>query len=56
MPDISMCGNKNCPSYKKCYRAQANPGHWQSYSYFKPEDGEQKCKSFLQLMEATNAK
>jgi len=35
MPDISMCLNKPCPRFKECYRAQAKPGHWQSYMSFK---------------------
>ena len=46
MPDITLCSNETCPINYKCYRFLAEPNkHWQSYSYFIPEDG--VCKDFL---------
>jgi len=50
MPDISMCGNKNCPSFFSCYRAMATPNpHRQAYSgfMFDPETG--KCEQFIEV-------
>ena len=45
MPDITLCSNETCPINYKCYRFLAEPNkHWQSYSYFIPEDG--VCKDF----------
>lgn len=39
MPDITMCTNRACPSFSKCYRAQAHPnGHRQSYAFFEPDE------------------
>ena len=38
MPDIAMCKNTTCKKNTTCYRYQATPGHWQSYTGFKPND------------------
>lgn len=34
MPDISMCATEDCPLSDKCYRKQAKPDEYQSYSKF----------------------
>lgn len=34
MPDITMCVSNNCPYKDKCYRSQAKPSNYQSYSNF----------------------
>jgi len=46
MPDITMCANSGCPSFAKCYLAQAVPSTWQSYDSFKVPDRRVKCKRF----------
>lgn len=46
MPDISKCGNENCPSKLKCYRYTATPGMRQAYADFAPEEGQDKCEYF----------
>lgn len=40
MPDIAMCGNKDCPAKETCYRHEAsgtkpNP-HGQTYAIWQP--------------------
>lgn len=42
MPDISMCGNRECPLREKCYRhpdsgTKPSP-HWQAWTPFKWSD------------------
>ena len=32
--DITMCTSTECPQRKTCYRAQAKPDRYQSYSNF----------------------
>ena len=50
MPDISMCTNEKCPSKEKCYRFMAVPSDWrQSYSEWKPKEGEDKCDGFWEI-------
>lgn len=50
MPDISMCNNKACPSFEKCYRAQAEPKRRrQSFASFGPNDGADKCEHFVEI-------
>jgi len=49
MPDIAMCQNDSCPSAKKCYRHEAMPWQYQSYSSFYPGK-KKKCDSFLKLL------
>lgn len=34
MPDISMCVSENCPMKDMCYRVQAKPSTYQSWSNF----------------------
>lgn len=34
MPDISMCTNDLCPKAKECWRHEAEPSEWQSYTCF----------------------
>jgi hypothetical protein len=49
MPDISMCIKKDCPSFYRCYRAQAKPNDiWQVYQEF--DNGEKdKCEDFIKI-------
>lgn len=50
MPDISLCANKECPSYSKCYRAQAVPNEFrQAYGMFRPKEGKDSCRYFWPL-------
>ena len=37
MPDIPMCGSRDCHKRSHCYRAQAKPDKLQSYSDFSAE-------------------
>lgn len=47
MPDISMCGNKNCPSRKSCYRFTAKPNPYkQTYAFLEVKEGEKQCDSY----------
>jgi len=46
MPDISMCLNDECHLAKECYRHEAKPSEWQSYSCFHPDESGE-CKHFL---------
>jgi len=48
MPDISMCLNHECHLAKECYRHEAKPSEWQSYSHFHPDESG-KCKHFLPI-------
>lgn len=48
MPDISMCMNDECHLAKECYRHEAKPGEWQSYSYFRPNEAGD-CDHFLPI-------
>lgn len=34
MPDITMCTQTLCPNASTCYRVQAKPSDYQSYSQF----------------------
>ncbi len=49
MPDIAMCGNKECYLKESCHRFTAIPDPvMQWYGVFKPdEDG--KCEDFLRI-------
>jgi len=53
MPDITMCVNKECPWYYKCYRAQAVPNEYQSYAKFTPEK-DNKCIHFSPIRGTKN--
>lgn len=37
MPDITMCCSSDCPKRSHCYRSQAKPSKFQSYSDFSSE-------------------
>ena len=51
MPDITMCTNKSCDDFDKCYRAQAEPSYFQSYAEFLPKVmfGGDICDFFIPL-------
>jgi len=50
MADISMCNNEGCPSFEKCYRAQAIPSpRRQAFTDFKVLPGNTKCDSFWEI-------
>ena len=34
IPDITMCTSENCTEKDRCYRAQAKPSEYQSWSNF----------------------
>lgn len=34
IPDITMCTSEHCPEKDNCYRANATPSEYQSYSNF----------------------
>jgi len=47
MPDISMCSKKDCPSFDKCYRAQATENKYrQAYGMF-DNGGESCCDYYI---------
>jgi hypothetical protein len=52
MPDISMCRQKDCPSFWKCYRAQAEPSKRQSYISATIEGD--KCRLYWPIKGAEN--
>lgn len=61
MADIAMCLNKLCPKFRSCYRAQATPSRWQSFSSFSYEVSSKGvvCDGFIQadtLRTTTNSK
>lgn len=43
MADITMCENHKCYVKEKCYRYQAIPSEYQSYSYFDYDDSQGNC-------------
>jgi hypothetical protein len=48
MPDITVCDNRECPMFKKCFRGQVKWNNYQSVSTFEPnEDG--TCDHFWEL-------
>ncbi len=49
MPDISMCTNTQCPSFKLCLRAQAKPSPLQTFADFAVKVGEKKCEAFMPI-------
>jgi hypothetical protein len=50
MPDISMCGMRDCPSRMACYRYRAVPnGHSQAYSFFPLKKDEDRCQHFMEI-------
>ena len=48
MPDISMCGNDDCPLRKQCYRHEATPSDWQSWCNFEPDE-KGNCEHFMEI-------
>jgi len=48
MPDITMCMNDECHLAKECYRHEATPSDWQSYSHFRPNEAGD-CDHFLPI-------
>lgn len=50
MPDISMCGNNQCPLRYRCYRFTAKPDYYQAYMQFEPSCngvGEYECEAYI---------
>lgn len=53
MPDISMCGSRNCPWQEDCLRSPASgtePWRWQTWGSFMPKekmDKPEDCKYFI---------
>ena len=48
MPDMTMCFNRKCPEWERCYRAQARPNpRGQSMSFFPGPP----CEYFIPLEE-----
>lgn len=52
MPDISMCGDRTCPSRRMCYRNPASGTQakefWQAWMTFARHDKD-KCASYDEL-------
>lgn len=50
MPDISMCGDDECPARSKCYRHKASgtrPSEpWQTYMDFQRPPEDERCREF----------
>ena len=57
MADITMCTNTLCPNACDCYRIQAKPGEWQSYSEFKYEVSAKGviCKGYWPILKTTTS-
>lgn len=51
MPDITMCTDKKCKLYRKCYRYRALPNpYWQSYFTGSPRNTEtDECEYFYKI-------
>lgn len=48
MPDISMCGDENCPLKSECFRFRCIPSEFgQSYFGESPYDEEEKTCDFF---------
>ena len=48
MPDISLCGETDCPLSKTCYRFLATPSTPQWYSMYTPGEN---CESYIDINE-----
>jgi len=49
MADIAMCLKDDCPSFKECYRAQAEPnGPHQTFQAF-DNHGESCCDDYIPI-------
>lgn len=57
MPDISMCTNSLCPNASHCYRVQATPSHWQSWTPFEYKIGVDgvECEHYMPMYEITSS-
>ena len=49
MPDISMCSNEECPLRETCYRAQAKPDSYQSFSEFEYNEETESCEYYCPI-------
>ena len=56
MIDIAKCVNTGCPSAALCFRYTVIGSEYQSYSDFKPEEGEEKCEYFMDNKEWNKTK
>ena len=54
MADISMCSKNDCPSFEKCYRAQATANEWQAYGMF-DNAGESCCDDYVPVSPSRDA-
>jgi len=54
MSDITMCATIACPKMDECYRIQAEPSEWQSWSDFYSEEVQKskpfKCEHFMRIL------
>lgn len=46
MPDISMCGDDECPSRMQCWRFMATPSFRQSFTCYDRSPDDERCGSF----------
>ena len=53
MPDISMCNDYSCPTFDKCYRAQAKPSEYRQ-SYFRDSPRDKDGCNYFWPLEETN--
>lgn len=51
MPDICMCMSKNCERREQCYRSQAVPDRYQTYSNFEEVCRDNNFEYFWQMKE-----
>lgn len=57
MVDITMCNNALCPKCDICYRAQAKPSNYQSWSIFTygvSPTGVVACENFIPIHQEHN--
>ena len=54
MADITMCANAVCPKAHQCYRVQADPSIWQSWTIFEftIESDEVHCDNYWPVIES----
>lgn len=50
MPDITMCTDRMCPMYRRCYRAQAIPNPYRQ-SYFANRKWDNGCEHYIPMTE-----
>ena len=56
MPDLTLCSSKECPVRDACYRSQAKPGQFQSYSNFEYTCNEDNGFSYYIQLELNEIK